>query len=711
MSDSSFNSIFSKTGISKIIGMSLAAFVMIIGTASAASDLLAEVFKLPFSDYIARWAIGFLVLYGIFVVFTGDLVSGHTLNTGQMSSDFHYLTTLPISPTILILTKQFERLITDYFGILFLLPGLIGISCYKAYTLEAILVAVLLYFEISFIIGLLINLVNICFTRFFKPSTINNFYSIFGYISAILTLIPFLMISNFNATHVPMVLDKIAYLQVNVEWLMLPINWLATPLLNSTPFCVEFLKITLLWLFFTAILIALFHVAVSNNWFAYIHSNKSYSKSIKNKKILKGLVWKEWLMLKSDFNLLVNAILMPISIIAVEIYFLKRVFSFSSMYSVMNFIFGSIVYFSLFGPMNIIGYEGKTISILESMPISPSKLIKQKYYFWVVIALIIFITSTIITFKFLNFDWFVTLEATFMAFLFTLAAVWVTVCLSAIFARYDTVVLQQHSTFFGKMAAMALISIILPVKNISLLNLYSVLIFILLTYLCYLKAQYCLAFRQDKESLYSENHLMINCFILIMCFVAIENNISQFFFSLVPDSYTGIWSWCLSLFAIYFFMIIEKKKEVPLIPKLTSKSFLKIILISVISIILTYCYFVFYSNSLNVLKSDIAHVISIFSLISIIKPICSVIFFFLFSSFLTAVIRRIDENFYTKSSNFYCKLLGGLLAVLLVTNKLMLPIMFFVLTMLLFKDKENRHSIVFYSSVIYFSTLFSYLIF
>ena len=89
------NSILSKTGISKIIGMSLAAFVMIIGTASGASDLLGEVFKLPFSDYIARWAIGFLVLYGIFVVFTGDLVSGHTLNTGQMSSDFHYLTTLP----------------------------------------------------------------------------------------------------------------------------------------------------------------------------------------------------------------------------------------------------------------------------------------------------------------------------------------------------------------------------------------------------------------------------------------------------------------------------------------------------------------------------------------------------------------------------------------------------------------------------------------
>ncbi len=377
----------------------------------------------------------------------------------------------------------------------------------------------------------------------------------------------------------------------------------------------------------------------------------------------------------------------------------------------MNFIFGSVIYFSLFGPMNIIGYEGKSISILESMPISPSKLIKQKYYFWVVVALTIFIPSTIITFKFLNFDWLITLKATFMTFLFTSASVWVTVCLSAIFARYDTVVLQQHSTFFGKMATMSLISIILPVKNISWLNFYSVLIFILLTYLCYLKAQYCLAYRQDKEGLSSENYLTINCFILLMCFVAIENNIRQFFISLVPDSNTGIWSWCLSLFAIYFFMIIAKKKETPLVPKLTGKSFLKIISISVISIILTYGYFVFDSNSLVILKSDIAHIIGTFSLINIIKPICSVIFFLLFSSFLTAVIRRIEENFFTKSSNFYIKLLGGLLAILLVTNKLMFPIMLFVITLQLFKDKENRHSIVFYSSVIYFSSLFAYLIF
>ena len=109
------NNIKSKAGLGKIIGMGLAALVMILTTASGASDLLEGIFKLPYADIIAEWGIGLLVLYGIFIVFTGDLVSGHTLNAGQMSSDFHYLSTLPISPIIVIFVKIFDRLITDYF--------------------------------------------------------------------------------------------------------------------------------------------------------------------------------------------------------------------------------------------------------------------------------------------------------------------------------------------------------------------------------------------------------------------------------------------------------------------------------------------------------------------------------------------------------------------------------------------------------------------
>ena len=232
----------------KIIGMAMAAFIMVIATASATSDLLEGIAKMPFGTLLTEWAIGFLALYAIFVVFTGDLVSGHTLNTGQMSSDLTYLSTLPIPTSILIFTKLFERLVTDYFGILFLLPAFIGIACNKAYTFNGFLAAILLYAEVGILCGLLINLVMVCLTRFFKTSTINNFFSVFGYISAIITLIPFLLLNDFNAQHIPIVLDWFGTIYDATPWLIEPVVWLARPLLAATPFCLKEYKFTNLYL-------------------------------------------------------------------------------------------------------------------------------------------------------------------------------------------------------------------------------------------------------------------------------------------------------------------------------------------------------------------------------------------------------------------------------------------------------------------------------
>jgi hypothetical protein len=415
-------------------------------------------------------------------------------------------------------------------------------------------------------------------------------------------------------------------------------------------------------------------------------------------------------MLKSDLNLLINAILMPISVIAIEIYFLKQVFSFTSMYTVMNFIWGSITYFSLFGPMNIIGYEGKAISFLELLPITPSQLIKKKYAFWVLIALIIFIPATIITFRILSFDWNTTIEATILTILFTLASVWVTVSLSAIFANYETKVLQQHSSFIGKMAAMFIMSILLPIKTLNLLNFYSLMVFISITYACYLKAQSCIAFRQDKEALLSNNYQMLDCLILFLSFIAIENNLKQFFVSVIPNTNTGIWTWCLSLSAMFFFVLLAKKSDTPYFPKIDLKNSIKIICVSSLSLITTYLYYMFNTKSWLVLKSDIIQIVDFFSIISIIKPIWSIIVFILLTIFMVAIVRRIEENYFNKYSNYYTYILGILLTLLISTKNLMIPVLLFTVILQIFKDKESKHSIVLYSSLIYFSALFFYLI-
>ena len=705
-----YNTIRSKAGLGKFIGMSIAAFIMIIATASGASDILEAIFKLPFANIIAEWCVGILIVYAIFIVFTGDLVSGHTLNTGQMSSDFRYLSTLPLSPTILIITKVFERLITDYFGILFLLPAFVGISCYKAFTFNAIAAALLLYFEISFLIGLSINLVMICFTRFFKNSTINNFFSIFGYISALLTLIPFLMLSNFNPSHVPIVIEKIDYLQQTLGCLLSPMKWMAATILYSTPFSMAFLKFSILWLIIVGFLTFVFRLAIVKNWYAYVHSNKSVSSSSKGRRLFNGLFRKEFLMIKSDLNLLVNAIFMPISIIAVEIYFLKRVFTFTSVDSIMNFIFGSIIYFSMFGPINIIGYEGKAITLLESMPITPAQLIKKKYSFWVIIALIIFIPATIITFRVLSFDWLITMNATLLTAAFTLASVWITVSLSAIFAKYDASVLQQHSTFLGKMTAMALMSLLLPLKSLSWLNCYSLLIFITLAVLCYTKAQTLLAFRQDKEALKSSSYSRLNCFLLFLSFTAIEGSINQFFNSVIPGTDTGIWSWCLSLVITLPFFLLIRKDSSPILPKADFKDIVKSAAIALLSLGVVVVYSKYNPNLATIIINNSNHIAEFSRILFIPQFIWKIIMFILATLMMTTVVKRSEEHFFSEKNGLLV-LLGGLLTLLVSINYLIPFIAVYLLVLFFFNYKHQKASVPFYSSILFFAGLFYYLIF
>ncbi|MBQ2592273.1 MAG: hypothetical protein II567_03220 [Candidatus Riflebacteria bacterium] len=705
-----YNTIRNKAGLGKLIGMSFAAFIMIIATASGASDILEAIFKLPFANIIAEWCIGTLIIYAIFIVFTGDLVSGHTLNTGQMSSDFNYLSTLPLSPTILILTKVFERLITDYFGILFLLPAFIGISCYKAFTFNAIAAALLLYFEISFLIGLSINLVMICLTRFFKNSTINNFFSIFGYISALLTLIPFLMLSNFNPSHVPKVIETIDYLQTTLGCLLSPIKWMASTILYSTPFSMAFLKFSILWLITSAFLTFLFRLAIVNNWFAYVHSNKSVSSAHKGRRLFTGLFRKEFLMIKSDLNLLVNAILMPISIIAVEIYFLKRVFSFTSVDSIMNFIFGSIIYFSMFGPINIIGYEGKAISLLETMPISPARLIKKKYTFWVIIALIIFIPAAIITFRTLGFDWSITTNAALLTAAFTLASVWITVSLSAIFAKYDAKVLQQHSTFLGKMTAMALMSLLLPLKSLTWLNVYSLLVFIILAILCYTKAQTLLVFRQDKEALNSPSYCRLNCFLLFLSFAAIEASINQFLYYVIPDTDTGIWSWCLTLaISLPFFLLIRKSSS-PIFPKANFKDIIKSVTTALLSLAVAIIYLKYNQNLSATIINNSNHIAEFCKILFIPQLVWKIIMFILAVLMMTTVVKRSEEVFLSEKNKLLV-LLGNLLILLVSLNSLIPFIAVYLMILTIFTLKQSKTSVSFYSSILFFSGIFYYLIF
>ena len=104
-------------------------------------------------------------------------------------------------------------------------------------------------------------------------------------------------------------------------------------------------------------------------------------------------------------------------------------------------------------------------------------------------------------------------------------------------------------------------------------------------------------------------------------------------------------------------------------PKATKKAFLKTISIASIAIVLTIVYFAINQATLIKLRGDIIQIIDFFSIIKIVKPIWSTITFVMFVTFLVAVIRRVEENFFTKSSDLYTKSLGVLLAVMLPKSK------------------------------------------
>lgn len=705
-----WNTITSKAGIGKIIGMSLAAILMIISIAAASTDLIEAVTKLPFAELITEWALGLFFIYALFVVFTGDLVSGHTLNTGQMSSDFNYLSTLPISPITLLFVKLFEKLITDYFGILFLLPGLIGISCHSSFTTNGVLVALLLYIEAGLITGLLINLVLVALSRFFKQSTINNFFSIFGYISAILTLIPFLVLYDFNPLYMPKVIDYLDSAFNIFGNLLNPIRWVGRPLMLATPFCKEFGYLSILWAIAFSLLTILFYHAIKYNWFNYAHSRKAIQAEKASKTLFTGLFRKELLMLKSDFNLLINAVFMPISIIVIEIYFMKNVFSFTSMHTIMNFICGSIIYFSMFGPINIIGYEGKAIELLESLPISPGTLIKKKFAFWDILALIIFVPATITTFLVLGFDFTVTFTATLQTIFFTTCCVWIAVCMSAIFAKFDTSVLQQRSTFVGKMAAMASMSILLSVKDISWNSCIQVLIFALIASLAYIKAKSCLYYRQDKEALLSDSQKFINGSLLFLSFIAIESGIQNLFRSVSPDSDTGIWAWCLALAAMFSFFLLAKSKEAAIFPKASFKDIAKSVCISAISFVLAYGYFKIFPEISNRTFDDTNQIINFFSIISIIKPAWKMVMLFLGTVFMTSAVKRANEFIIGKKATTLTAIYGLLLIIMVSQHHLIPATSIFAIILLISTSDKDRTKVSAYSSALFYISLFSFLI-
>lgn len=544
-----FNNLRSRAGFGKAIAFIFVLLACVWAVADFSIEISSKILAMPFGNDINLLFFALIVMFVLFITFMGDLTTGHTINMGQMSSDFEYLQTLPVKPINIIFLKLYERLINDYFGVLVMLSAFVGIACRDGYNLTRIALAFFLYLEFSLFSGLAINLLLIVLTRFFKKSTINNIFSVIGYLSAFVILVPFLLLDAYPQRFLAEVIYYYDNAKTLVDALFAPLLWVADCLVNKT-FCMSFWYFSLFWVALMSIGCFIYAAALKHIWFSYSYSGKKSSKASAYNCFFNGIICKEFNLLKSDLNLLVNSLLLPFTVIAFEIHMMKTVFSFTTVYSVMSLIFGAIIYFCMFGPLNSVGYEGKAIAVIETLPITAASFIRQKFYFWLCIAQICFIPASIFAMKYLGFANKVVLQSTLVTAVFTTCCVFLSVCVSAVYANYEAKVIFQKSSFLGKIVALLIMLSASPIKYSNLLNAVSLIVFLLLTALMWFKAVHRLENRLDSNELYNTKVRRIDLIMVFVAYFATAVAIYQFIEALVPGLEIGHWPWSIALICV-----------------------------------------------------------------------------------------------------------------------------------------------------------------
>jgi len=191
--------------------------------------------------------------------------------------------------------------------------------------------------------------------RFLRPSTLANAFSLLAYVLAGIGFIPIVTLSS-NPKEIIFWILGFRSIEGTV-WgsLISPFSWIADSILNID-FGFSFWK----WNFLFALLFAasymLFLLIARFNWLVFIHPGIK-AKAAEEKSFLRGLFRKEFLLLKSDFNLLTNALFLPLTVIVLEVYILKDTIPISSPVGSSNAVAVAVLYFCLFGPMNSVGSE------------------------------------------------------------------------------------------------------------------------------------------------------------------------------------------------------------------------------------------------------------------------------------------------------------------------------------------------------------------
>ncbi|HEY9069231.1 MAG TPA: CPBP family intramembrane glutamic endopeptidase, partial [Candidatus Ozemobacteraceae bacterium] len=489
----------------------------------------------------ARQLLAMALAYAVLIVFTSDILMGHTLNAGQMSTDTAFLSTLPVTPGTLLVLKLYERLVTDWMGFIFLFSGFLGLAWPGSPTPAWFALSCLLYLETSLASGLAITLVGTLLQRLARPSAIENLFSLLGYVCAFLGLVPILLVSSAPMDAALALLDWTSRFGAWPAALLTPARWVTDTLLDgfSSP---SFGKFQALWAVMMVAGCACFHLMARHNWPGWVHAGRRLNAG-SGRHLLSGLLRKEALLLRSDWNILTNSLLMPISIIIMQLWALRGVVGLGSETSGMNVMAAALMYFSMFGPLNSMGSEGRAISLLETMPVSPGRIIVLKTLFWSVIAASCFVPAAIGTGLYLDFPVAAILRTAGWTVAMIPALVWVAVSMSALYARYEGKVLQQRSHLTAKLATPFVMALIVPVKDTSVSSFIHLALFLTLAAILHDKAVTAISRRLDPDGLRQSRFAPSDAFLTLVVLMGIQRLTATVAALAVPPEALGLWPW------------------------------------------------------------------------------------------------------------------------------------------------------------------------
>ncbi|MBF0498786.1 MAG: CPBP family intramembrane metalloprotease [Candidatus Riflebacteria bacterium] len=486
-------------------------------------------------------ALALMLVYGVILVFISDLLMGYTLNLGQMSTDHEYLCTLPISPSALLICKLFERLSVDWAAPVILLGGMLGMIMREGFSLQGLFIGTLLYSQIELLIGLFVTLLTVAFGRFFRPTTLRNLLAFLSYFGVIVGLGHGVWFSSINEQIIPMLIRVWANLEPWLRFPLKPARMLAETLMDGD-FGRSFWHWQCFWSACFILGICFFNAMARAQWLTWVNSGISAPASA-NTFRLYGLIRKESLLLRNDMHLLLNALLLPLTIIFAEIYVLKDVFSLSQTSNVMNAMAAAVIYFCMFGPVNAVGSEGKGVSIIETLPIEPGRIIGQKTIFWGTIALIFFVPAA------LGIGWYLGLNiadrVTLVVWIavFIISCVWAAVSTSAIFPDYDAKVLQMRSSLTGKIFACMIMFVCLPTKEASPSAVFAFLVFMSLALTLHYRACEVFSIRNDPDAGTEPMFRLIDAALPLACALGIQVVVGSVFHWVLYKAVFSFWPW------------------------------------------------------------------------------------------------------------------------------------------------------------------------